>query len=548
MRDDILTAFEGVKSTGQDKWQCRCPSHEDGTASLSITKTPDKWLLFCHANCTYESIVAAAGLLPADMIRKDEPVYVQRDVEYKYTDEHGKHLYSAIRKPLPDGRKKFVQKQANGEWSMAGVTRVLYNLPEVVKASVVFVVEGEKDVETLRNVGLVATTNVGGAGKFLQSYSRWLDGKTVYILPDNDDPGKKHAQDVRSILGHGTIVDLPVGHKEDITDWFSAGFGKDDLQKLIEAVEQKENPKPKTLEQLAFDFVDELSLEKQKLYTTGIGDLDEALNGGLAMGERVVIAARPSHGKTAVALQLLHSLSYQGMSCLFINEEMSEEKIGQRTIQFVSPIVSQEAWVYNKLELHSQVASHFGNRQQVFVESNSHTVQKVCEHIRSYHAKYGIQAVAIDYLQNLDSIGVANSYEKVTAVSKAISTVAKELGIIAIMLCQLNREIEQRRDRNDIKPVTGKKAPLKLPKMSDIKESGQIEQDADVVLFCVWPKMFDSSNDPSEYVFSIAKNRNRGIGKSVVFCEFNPDRQKVNDASVESLDGYDNDLTDWTHK
>lgn len=543
MREDILSAFEYAKPTGTNKWQCKCPAHDDSTASLSVQKTPDKWLLFCHANCPYESIVAAAGLLPSDLVRRDDVPRTLKEIEYKYTDENGKHLYSAIRKPLPDGRKKFVQKQANGDWSMSGVTRVLYNLPEVVKASVVFVVEGEKDVETLRSVGLVATTNVGGAGKFLQSYAKWLDGKTVYILPDNDEPGKKHAQDVLAILGHGTIIELPVGHKEDVSDWFKLGFGKDDLQKLIEAKETKEVTQPKTLEHLSVEFVEKLTEEKQKLYTTGIGNLDEALMGGLSMGERIVVAARPSHGKTAVALQLLHSLSRQGLPCLFINEEMSEEKIGQRTIQFVSPIVSQNAWVYNKLELHEQIHDHFANRASVYVESNSHTVQKVCEHIRHYHEKHGVQAVAIDYLQNLESIG-ANSYEKVTQVSRAISGVAKELGIIAIMLCQLNREIEQRRDRGDLK-ASGKTQPLKLPKSSDIKESGQIEQDADIVMFCVWPKMFDANRDASEYIFSIGKNRNRGIGKSVVMCEFNPDRQQVTDKPVESMDSFDSDLANW---
>ncbi len=543
---DILPAFEAVKPTGQDKWQCRCPAHEDGTASLSITKTADKWLLFCHANCPYESILQSARLTAADMVRKDDYApAILRDVEYKYTDASGVHVYSAIRKPLPDGRKKFVQKQANGEWSMAGVSRVLYNLPEVIKASVVFVVEGEKDVETLRSVGLVATTNVGGAGKFLQNYARYLEGKTVYIIPDNDEPGKQHAQDVRAILGHGTIIELPVGHKEDVTDWFKSGHGKDDLQKLIDDADKKPVQAKKTLEQLAFDYVTDLTDESLKLYTTGICELDDALNGGISQGERIVIAARPSHGKTAVALQLLHALSLQGLNCLFINEEMSEEMIGQRTVQFVSPITSQDAWVFNKEEIQFQVAGHFAERKQVFVESNSGTVQKVCEHIRNYHAKHGVQVVAIDYLQNLNFDGAASGYEKVSQVSKMLSAVTKELGITAIMLCQLNREIEQRRDRQDIKPVTGKKKPLQLPKMSDIKESGQIEQDADIVMFCVWPKMFDPSTDPSEYVFSVGKNRNRGIGKSIVYCEFNPDRQRVRDVPVESNKRYNDEFDNY---
>jgi replicative DNA helicase len=86
------------------------------------------------------------------------------------------------------------------------------------------------------------------------------------------------------------------------------------------------------------------------------------------------------------------------------------------------------------------------------------------------------------------------------------------------MLCvaQLNRAIESRQKF--------------IPKMSDVKESGAFEQDADVILFCVWPHRVDAKKDPNEYNIYIAKNRNRAINKPAVRCQFNPSRQKFSDA------------------
>ena len=112
-----------------------------------------------------------------------------------------------------------------------GVRRVLYRLPELCAAdpaAEVFVVEGEKDVETLRRLGLVATTNPQGAGKWRPEWASRCAGATSIVLPDNDEPGRKHAARsrgyLRGMVRQIRIVELPgLPTKGDVTDWIAAG-------------------------------------------------------------------------------------------------------------------------------------------------------------------------------------------------------------------------------------------------------------------------------------------------------------------------------------
>lgn len=159
---------------------------------------------------------------------------------YDYHAEDGSLLYQVVRK-IP---KAFVQRRPDGSggwiWKMAGVTRVPYHLPDLMRApddTLVFICEGEKDVDRLRAAGLVATTNPGGAGKWLPSMSPYLRGRDVIILQDNDIAGADHALDVAGKL-HGiarTItIHLPPGlpEKGDVSDWIQAGGNPLDLLRI----------------------------------------------------------------------------------------------------------------------------------------------------------------------------------------------------------------------------------------------------------------------------------------------------------------------------
>lgn len=160
--------------------------------------------------------------------------------EYQYLSADGELLYEVVRKP----GKKFVQRRPDGNggwiWNLKGVARVLYRLPHLLAApaALVFIVEGGKDVHTLEALGMVATTNSGGAGKWHDSYSAALQGRNVVILPDNDEAGRDHARQVKKALAGVAssvrVVALPdLAVKGDVTDWIQAGHTADELMALV---------------------------------------------------------------------------------------------------------------------------------------------------------------------------------------------------------------------------------------------------------------------------------------------------------------------------
>lgn len=170
---------------------------------------------------TLQRLAARAGI---DTAPKKKPRRIV--ASYDYTDEAGKLLFQAVRfEP-----KGFSQRRPDGKggwtWNLQGVRLVPYRLPEIVAAGVdhVFIVEGEKDVDNLRALGLVATCNPMGAGKWVDSFNKYLKGKRVTILPDNDQAGRDHALAVaRSLYGIAArveIVELPdLPPKEDVSYW-----------------------------------------------------------------------------------------------------------------------------------------------------------------------------------------------------------------------------------------------------------------------------------------------------------------------------------------
>ena len=258
-----------VKYTGKNSYMAQCPCHEDKEPSLAVSEGEDgRVLLKCFAGCNTEDIVAELGLSMADLFppkerpqpkqskpKQSEARRAYQSPTYFYTDEQGKTLFGIIRTP----RKDFfaVRPDGNGGWlyGLEGVEPVPYRLPEVIKAvsegKTVFIVEGEKDADNLRKLGLVATTNHGGAKKWRPHYSDYLVGADVVIIPDNDKPGREHAERVaQSLVGKAKsirMLELPnLPPKGDVSDWLEAGGTKEELLALAETTAEYE-PVPETL-------------------------------------------------------------------------------------------------------------------------------------------------------------------------------------------------------------------------------------------------------------------------------------------------------------
>jgi 5S rRNA maturation endonuclease (ribonuclease M5) len=237
-------------------WQAKCPGHDDKNASLSISEGHDgRVLLKCHAGCDVKDIVSVMGLKMSDLFNDNTkkaptpslpPTSKKIVATYPYHNADGQLLYEVIRYMPKDFRQRRPDGKGDWSWNLQGVERVLYRLPEVKGAiqsnQRVFIVEGEKDVEALVRLGLCATCNSGGAGKWQDSFSESLRGAYVVIIPDNDEPGLKHGQAVaealqgkaKSIrvveLGARLGVNLKV---KDAHDWISAGGTRDELEMIV---------------------------------------------------------------------------------------------------------------------------------------------------------------------------------------------------------------------------------------------------------------------------------------------------------------------------
>lgn len=263
---EFLGLLKGVVTNGQGKWKAYCPVHEasgEHDPSLGITTGSDgRVLLKCLAcDATQVQIVHAVNWTMAKLFpprengrgSKRRPGE-KKTADYVYRDSDGIVVYRAERWENKDGTKTFRQSRptGNGGWKpgVKGITRVLYRLPELLAApegSKVFIVEGEKKVESLMAWGLIATCNVGGAGKWNKSYGKNLAGHDVIILPDNDptnpETGKRtgyeHARDiiesVRGLAKSVRILELPgLPIKGDIVDWIASGGTLTELLKLLE--------------------------------------------------------------------------------------------------------------------------------------------------------------------------------------------------------------------------------------------------------------------------------------------------------------------------
>jgi len=270
-------------------------------------------------------------------------------------------------------------------------------------------------------------------------------------------------------------------------------------------------------------YIANIKSGKSTLIATGLPNLDAAIGGGIEVGEMVIIAARPSHGKSAVALQCAHNWTADGLPVLFVTEEMSALALGKRTLLFASN-TPQEYWQSSIVDLEIDLNQFAGERSDCFIVENCGTTVAAVEEIERAVKEQNIRCAIVDYAQLLTSAGNSR-YEQITNTSIALRKVASEQKILLLVLCQLNREIESRQSF--------------LPKLSDLRDTGQLEQDADVIIFLVWPHRIDPKRDPHKYEFYIAKNRNREIVSPVVECRFEPSRQMLTGKSTKLAEEYE---------
>jgi len=262
---DFYGQFTELKRQGGE-YRGACPVHGGDGPNFAVDAENGEW--YCHTGCkeggdalrflerkdgitfpeALQALAEWAGTpapIPARNGHKNGQSPRRIAETYDYTDDGGTLLFQAVRYD-PKGFAQRVPAGTPGTWTYAlnGTRRVLYHLPEVVAAveaeRPVYLCEGEKDADALRALGLTATCNPMGAGKWEDAYTDALAGAVVALLPDNDPAGRAHAARVAAAL-HGKakrlrVVEMPgLPDKGDVSDWLAAGGTKEALLALVKA-------------------------------------------------------------------------------------------------------------------------------------------------------------------------------------------------------------------------------------------------------------------------------------------------------------------------
>ena len=224
-----------AKRISVHEWRSLCPFHND-VKHPNLDINDIKKVYYCFA-CG-----AKGHLFEPGFTNEKRPI---QEI-YNYDNEKGELRHQVVKYKVADSDKalKFKQRRPDGKggwiWNLKGVKRVIYNLPEVIEKSgkPIFIFEGEKDCNNLTEIGILTTTNSGGAGKWRAEYNRYFKDRDVILSPDNDEVGLKHMQEVgKNLKGIAKSIKwliLPGLKKgEDVSDWIEQGG---DLEKLFELV------------------------------------------------------------------------------------------------------------------------------------------------------------------------------------------------------------------------------------------------------------------------------------------------------------------------
>lgn len=440
--ENFLQRLDGVRKTGSG-WQARCPCrNDDSNPSLSVGQGDDgRVLVTCHRgqSCDVEAICASVGLHVSDLMPGDDtlssaksfltekPLKINKPSQppkqalkttlvesYDYVDADGNILFQKLRYIDEEGKKTFRQRKPDGrggwEYSLGDTPKVLYNLPLVLAAKQegipIWLVEGEKDANTLASLGEIATTMPGGAGKWLDIHIEALAGAVVEIIADHDEVGIAHAKRVfETLIDAGCDAQVWMcPEAKDVSDHIGAGGELNELiaieeyrfteqenigiQESINNKSTEDDEEQESLEEMALSKLQDLLDRKdisplQKIAKSNLiiatasmtravdtgrlvqwndflGESDDesyewVIPGLLEKSERVIVVAAEGVGKTMLARQVailsscgIHPLSLQPMPrvrTLTVDLE-NPEKIIRRT----SRAIAKDAMAYSRTD------------------------------------------------------------------------------------------------------------------------------------------------------------------------------------------------------
>ncbi len=313
-----LSEALGGKASGH-RFKACCPAHNDNKPSLDMIDGEDGKLLFiCRAGCQNSDVlkaIRAKGIEPFPKF--DKPKVTQ----HLYCNKDETPVLKVVRTDLADDDKDFYQEIPDGPgWKPsgpAGETCVMPYKFHLWQTKEIFFTEGEKCADFLAAKGFTATTIFGGSNaKWRPEYDDAFRGKAVYIIPDNDKPGEKFAQNALAQISRVAlscqIVNLPMPEKWDVVDWFSDGGTAEGLRSLLSNLALPfEGFGFKSFEERVKDIPDILDAHAASLMKFGIKFLDDAM-GGIIATDLVVLAAASGSGKTQASVNIVKEVILGG--------------------------------------------------------------------------------------------------------------------------------------------------------------------------------------------------------------------------------------------
>ena len=244
---------------------------------------------------------------------------------------------------------------------------------------------------------------------------------------------------------------------------------------------------------------------------TGFVDLDKKL-AGLQPANLVIIAGRPAMGKSSLAMNIATNAAAEGDPVAIFSLEMSKEEIVQRILSSVGKVDSMKLRSGQLGPLWQRVVDAAGRmyKAPIFIDDSPVvTVTDIRAKCRRLKRKHGLSLIVVDYLQLMEANGSENRQQEIAQISRHLKNLARELDVPIIAASQLNRSLESRED--------------KRPRLSDLRESGSLEQDADVVMFVYRHEYYHPEDQDKKGIAEIIIAKHRAGSTGPVEMTFQPE-------------------------
>ncbi len=304
---------------------------------------------------------------------------------------------------------------------------------------------------------------------------------------------------------------IETGH-ELLRDGYSNTMSAEELleaaeRRIFRIAEERASGETVDLRDVVLKAMERIALRTEERHpitgvASGLFDLDD-ITGGFQGSQLVILAARPSMGKTALALNLCeHAALETNAGVLFISLEMAQLEIAERFLcarSRVSGDKLRKGTGIGSKEMAVLSRSYEELKQApVFIDdSPTRNMMQITANARRHKRRHNIGLVVVDYIQLIEpesNDSRDSRQEQIAKISRRLKALARELDVPVLALSQLNRAVETREDRR--------------PRMADLRESGAIEQDADIVLLLHRPEYYDPNDSPGIAELIVAKNRN----------------------------------------